>query len=149
MIKEWQGKRVMGQASPESSQRQASWGDKEGKGAYKMRGGVAAKGVQKKQKKKTQKRNRERSRIGLRVFKLSIQPFVPQENNFYINKQSFCSLSLCDQLFRFPIVEFSPFSSYKLIVKVIYLIATVTSVLTPTVLICVHHEIQLILFNLF
>ena len=30
----------MGQASPESSWTQASWGDKEGKGAYKRGGGV-------------------------------------------------------------------------------------------------------------
>ena len=37
----------MGQASPESSWTQASWGDKEGKGAYKRTGCAAQKGVQK------------------------------------------------------------------------------------------------------
>ena len=41
MIKEWQSRRVMGQASPKSSWRQANWGDKEGKSAYKIRGGAA------------------------------------------------------------------------------------------------------------
>ena len=129
MIKEWQSRRVMGQASPKSSWRQANWGDKEGKSAYKIRGGAARQGVQKKIEKEDLEKKQREAEQDLRVFKLSIQHFVPQENNFYINKQSFCSLSLCDQLFRFPIVEFSPFSSYKLIVKVIYLIATITSVL--------------------
>ena len=44
-MKEWQSRGVMGQASPKSSWKQASCGDKEGKGAYKRKGRVVGKGV--------------------------------------------------------------------------------------------------------
>ena len=37
----------MGQVFPKSSWKQTSWGEKEGKGAYKRRGGATGKGVQK------------------------------------------------------------------------------------------------------
>ena len=38
---------MIGQASPESSWKQASWEDKEGKGAYKRVGCATGKGIQK------------------------------------------------------------------------------------------------------
>ena len=52
MMKEWHSRRVMGQASHESSWKQASQGDKEGKGVYKRKGRVVGKGVQKNTKRK-------------------------------------------------------------------------------------------------
>ena len=38
MVKGWQSREMIGQVSPESSWKQANWGESEGKCAYKRRG---------------------------------------------------------------------------------------------------------------
>ena len=60
MMKEWQSGGVIVQVSHESNWKQASWEEKEGKGAYKRRGGAVEKGFRKIEREDLDKNKREK-----------------------------------------------------------------------------------------